>query len=399
MVVVFGVLSFLSYCIPKDAVLDNALISLQIVKKDKEQPPTSRLLFWEKDSFTDGLMLNEAFSGLDSQDPLQESLKNPFYIYHEECGHIAGGILAATGKSDQVGTIYYGRYWHGYVVPLRIALCFLDITGIRIINCVLLWGLSFLLCWYVYKRISFITAIVMILGLAIVGMFTVIPYCMQFSTCFYIMLIGSLMLFVFPSLSSSINKRIIFFFIIGGVTSYFDFLTTPIITIAIPLALVLMINEDKRKIKMIVLLSLSWIAGYGGIWAAKWILATAITDINIIADAVDSIQYRTFTYTAFMKPRGVLLLSMCLVVVVLTGIMIACWLYMKRGNSGLAKNAYLLVIGYFPIIWFLTLQNHSYVHNWFVWRGLFVTFFCWGSIMMNLLLNRSSYKQCIKENI
>ena len=62
---------------------------------------------------------------------------------------------------------------------------------------------------------------------------------------------------------------VLFFLGTGMVTSYVDFLTYPLITFGLPCVLWLMLEKDRQKnaLLLLVQLALAWGIGYAGMWA------------------------------------------------------------------------------------------------------------------------------------
>lgn len=62
---------------------------------------------------------------------------------------------------------------------------------------------------------------------------------------------------------------------IEAATSFFDFLTFPIVSLGIPLVIVIDELADRKfvdKIRSVIILSISWGMGYAEFWALKWVL-------------------------------------------------------------------------------------------------------------------------------
>ena len=175
-------------------------------------------------------------------------------------------------------------------------------------------------------------------------------------------------------------------FATGGFTAYMDFLTVPIITLGFPLAIALLSNKGNHGIKSVFICSIAWFIGYGGIWAAKWILATAFTSSDIIEDAMVQISARTFETNADIV-SGMMhtLLKYDIAGLVLTLSALFLCLFFRKNKTVLKKNIYLALIGSLPLIWYAVLQNHSLIHFWFTWRSLSLTLFCWGMYCLNVI--------------
>lgn len=97
-----------------------------------------------------------------------------------------------------------------------------------------------------------------------------------------------------------------FFLIVGILTSYFDFLTYPIVTLGIPLCCYFLLESDRlwNNIKRLTGFSVSWAIGYAGMWAAKWVIADLTLHTGTIKDAIWSIIGRTEAISGRPRMNG-----------------------------------------------------------------------------------------------
>lgn len=53
-------------------------------------------------------------------------------------------------------------------------------------------------------------------------------------------------------------------------------------------------NKDaiKDQFLLMVRLGIAWVLGYGGTWAAKWVIGTVVLHRSVIADALNTVAYR-----------------------------------------------------------------------------------------------------------
>lgn len=181
------------------------------------------------------------------------------------------------------GNEQYLRYWHGSMSIVRPLLVFFNLQQIYIINAVILAILIATLIIVLLKKKHIDIAITLIIGLVMCWIFTV-PFCLEYIWMFLIMLITSIIAVLIEKKESKLSAL---FFITGMLTCYFDFLTTEIITLFIPLTIVLVIRYKdgrisnlKQGIKFIFKLGMLWSISYVVMWFAKWILASIILKIN-----------------------------------------------------------------------------------------------------------------------
>ena len=86
------------------------------------------------------------------------------------------------------------------------------------------------------------------------------------------------------------------FLLTGILTSYFDFLTYPVVTLGFPLCAYFLLAEResiKKGLQKVIGYSFCWGVGYVGMWALKWIIADVTLHTGTIKDAAWSIIGRT----------------------------------------------------------------------------------------------------------
>ena len=87
------------------------------------------------------------------------------------------------------------------------------------------------------------------------------------------------------------------FFVVGGLATFFDLLTVPIITLGIPLTLLILLQNKqdfniKKSIIEIIKLSILWVIGYVMIFVSKWVIASIILQKDAITVAINQIFFR-----------------------------------------------------------------------------------------------------------
>lgn len=168
----------------------------------------------------------------------------------------------------------YGRYWHGYQTLLRPLLCFFTYSDIRHINMIVQLVLAFgFVCILAEskERVYVIPFFGLYIFLSPVSLFS----SLQYSPCFYIMMLALFGLFLGRRRWTDTGRNYLFL-LAGVLTAYFDFLTYPFITLGVPLIAYLAF-EDRRLVtrqidmrKNMLLYTFSWGIGYVGMWSAKW---------------------------------------------------------------------------------------------------------------------------------
>ena len=181
-----------------------------------------------------------------------------------------------------------------------------------------------------------------------------------------------------------------FFLAAGMLTSYFDFLTYPLVTLGFPLCVYLYLNREsgKRELMHIAAYSAEWGIGYMGFWAMKWILTDILTGSSTISDGLRTILERTQTageasrtagFAEVIKMNGSVYGNRAFGLLIL-GIFI--WLagrsYKRRKTvcrDSIIHAGIILLVALYPFVWFFCTQNHSQEHWIFTCKIFSVTVF------------------------
>lgn len=385
-------LSVIPNYIPEKKIKENLTKSIDTIILDDSKQPFGNIYFFELDNFTDALMLNIAHN-VKSDTPIKSAMENKYFI-NDDFNVISTTKNIINNDYTDATAVNYSRYWHGNQLFLRPILVFTDYCGIRIINYIFLsfmfLYLSFLLCKKGEKKV-----LVSLCASTILFNLWIVPLSMQFSATFYISLLASIVILHIVKKRTGIqNKIILSFIVIGGATSYFDLLTTPLITLGLPLIIytsIININI-KEKIHNIIYCSIAWFLGYSVIWVSKWLIAHFIIgyDIN---DAIYSVIFRASTeYNNFdMSFKGIFdyMINYAptaftfAIILALIFIIFNFILYHKKKRTFI-DNSYLLLIASMPFLWCIVLRNHSIIHCSFVWRVFFISMVAYVLFIANI---------------
>lgn len=368
--------------IPRTAIKDNA-VSVITQIHDEGPYPIVRTPILLLDNFTDCVMCNVVLSCDSSYSLVQKSLLNPVQVSNKG-KVIEETYLWAIGEKEISRKSHYGRYWHGYQVPLTLLLLVTDYNGIRLFNGILYLFLFICTIWLMCKRCGWQLSIAFLVAILMTASPYIAPMSMQFFGCHAIMLIATIIVLL---RKQSSDKDFTIFLTIGACTAFIDLLTTPVITLGVPLACYIAYLRPQRTMRTIALLSLAWVLGYVTLWASKWVIATVITGENVIANALGTVQFRTIgngSYFDALKPIGSLLsmldkynisLSNVIVFTIIIIAIFAMIFIIRRGWKPLKQQLWWLIIGALPLVWYCLLPQHSISHFFFTWRALLVTVF------------------------
>ena len=179
------------------------------------------------------------------------------------------------------------------------------------------------------------------------------------------------------------------FFILGGLTTFFDLLTAPILTLGMPLLCVILLKhrqgiDIKKLIIEIIKVSILWCIAYITIFLSKWIIASIALQKNVIKVAIDSIlfrvngnnEYPTTRFGAIYENLKYLynsaLLFMFIVIVLIWGVVM---IKNKKNIKNMKIIIPVLLVAMYPYIWYFTFAGHSSLHSYFTYRAQAVAIF------------------------
>lgn len=377
---VVGVMALAAtYLVPQSRMKDNAWESAILMHREglgSFMWPTVKMT--QLDGYTDGLMLNTAYTETDDgiRDILLDTRVqvggiNPMESFYE--------MIALENKDYSVET--YGRYWHGYQILWRPLLCFFNYGEIRQINMAIQLALVFAFLYLLFstgEKALVIPFFGMYLFLTPLSLFS----SMQFSPCFYLMLLASMAL---VGLRAHLNdtRRNYLFLLTGILTAFFDLLTYPFVTLGIPLITYLAIDQEcrenwKKSIKDIIFHTISWGIGYVGMWGAKWVAASVLTDENVIMDAVNQVKFRSghyekgrsFATTLWLNFDACNMKSSWVVLICLALLLLVCVIinFRRNGMQVFPVTAWILLVALYPFLWYYLTMHHSSDNSYFTWR-------------------------------
>ena len=391
------ILSIIPNYIPGHIIKKNLDKSIDIIISDDSEQPICNLIFFKLDNFTDALMLNIA-NNVNSNTPLKSAMENKYFT-DDNFDIISTTKNIINNDYDNATSVNYTRYWHGNQLFLRPLLLICDYNGIRIVNCICLSFLFIFLCFLLIKNEQRSIAISLCISIIAMNLW-IVPLSMQFSTTFYISFLASIFLLLMLENKNNMKKNIFqFFIVVGGATSFFDLLTTPLITLGIPLIIYTsVINISIReKIYSVVSCSIAWIIGYSFVWISKWCFAHYIIGYDFY-DAISSIMFRTSTeYNDFdMSLKGIFdfMINHAPIAFYIASILFILFiifnliLYYKK-KSAFIENSFLLLISSMPIIWCIVLRNHSIIHCSFVWRVFIISMVSYILFINNIYLSKN----------
>ncbi|MBR6003284.1 MAG: hypothetical protein IK068_01025 [Lachnospiraceae bacterium] len=295
----------------------------------------------------------------------------------------------------------YSRYWHGYLVWLRLLSVFFSLPEIRIILSLLNLSLFIVGLLLIHEKFGFKVSI---------------PFALMWFSCFSMVTLGSLQFstvslllyagVIFAIKAYNPEKKLLpyaFFLIMGSLVNFFDLLTYPLVTLTVPLVLMCLIDiSEERKTKetflMCIKASVLWCVSYGATWAMKWVLGSIVTHTNVIKNASDTAMYRMLGEEGEAVDRlkvivdnfkAPLLYEYIPVICVIT-VLIA--LILKKGKQVVAITP-LLMLSVYPYIWYEVFCEHSLMHTFFTYRTQMGSIFAIATVSIVVLTGIKATKK------
>ncbi len=284
----------------------------------------------------------------------------------------------------------YTRYWHGYQVFLRPLLVVYQLHQIRYLNMFVFFGVFCLMLFALKKRTGMLSAIAFFLTM-VCAYIVVIPMSMQYMPVFMVTMLAMLLILLRYPFCKRENLPLLFM-IIGMTINFLDLLTTPIVTLCMPLLMCLYLEEKNglkglEAVKIALGCSVAWSMGYSLCWLAKWVLSSIVLKKNIFGEVTGKVQtwaierdhsesrvgsvIRNFNdYFTFHGIR-----TMMFPLLFLALLMVCILLFRYKEKSRWACSGVMLAISLYPYIWYAVLMEHSWLHHWFTFRAQSVTQF------------------------
>lgn len=346
------------------------------------------------DNFTIAIMLNIASH--DDGDAIQRALLGAESRYVEGGDSGDNVSMLADGYYKPANTTYT-RYWHGWLVVLKPLLVFLNLTQIQSLFLFLLFAAASIVVISLarFGRCGPRVALCFSLAIALINLACVgvsLPFAFSFFIAFVACMVVMRLIRRFGPSTSNLG---LLFFVVGALTAYFDFLDTPIVTLGLPLAVLLVSIGDgiekmqwKKLIGLLIVCCATWALGYGLLWVTKWVIATLVTGRDVISEGVGQFENRTGMQTSsseggitfsifdvFRRNFETLLPKWSISVVAVCAVAYVFVFVKTKGRFSKKFTLSMLLVCLLPLVWYIVASNHSYVHYWITYRDLVVSVF------------------------
>ena len=361
------------------------------------------------DNYTDSIIINECYS-IDNADPIfsymsaRKNFKNGLTTKQLEDTH--GELISISSSSTETNydpveelsefldekvntSIEYARYWHGYLPFFRVLLIFFNITEIRIFLLILFLVLLMVLIILLYKKLGAITSFIFAFSLLAYD-YLFVSYSLESSPIFITMMLSCIFLLLF---FEKIKNIYLYIFIVACISNFVDYLTVPLITLAMPLYIYLLLKnkqeklEIKDELKIVINSCIIWGCGYAFTWITKWLIYDVLYNKDLVISAISQVLYRSAPTNILIDGTIFDILAIFifnnaqLFILFILIVTIILFLFYRKHRlcinittfyDYIKKMTPILLISILPIIWYLTLKNHSLLHTHFVYRHMLI---------------------------
>lgn len=347
------------------------------------------------DRYADSILLGIIY-GYDHEHPLTSIMSSSYY--HTDIANENYNLKDAV-YNNLAPNYDYSRYWHGSTAYVKPMLIFFNLRQIYLINAVILIILLMAMIISIVKYISKGAAVCFFISAMAVSIWFV-PFSLEYTWNFFIMIISSLIIMSGYRKTNSQNKLMTVFFVTGSMTAYFDFLTTETLTLLFPLILLVIMEYDAGKLdniksglKACISATILWGIGYISCWLAKWTLASIVLKENAFASAFSNATIRMYgeadNLSKLSQILGAIIRNLsCILpfnhiakngyafcIIFYIGLLMIYYL-VRNDNRSCILPRLLILPAIVPYIRYIVMSNHSYIHYFFTFRAQMSTFFC-----------------------
>lgn len=371
---------------------------------------------YQLDNFSEALIMSHSYF-LDTRSDWKSMIMNPTY---SDGKNPVSSLIEISDNKEMQSNSTRSHYWMGFRIYIRILLSFFNLSQIR--NLIFwIYSLLFITSIFIFKKhigttIAFLYAISILFANP-----TVVAASAQFSCTYIIMFLGILLVSFFYMKKFSYN---FLFLLLGQLTQFFDFYTTPIITWGMPLILVLFLEKRQAQKKSnqpffsyyikITLKSLSiWLCAYLSMWVIKLFLVTLFSQSNgfsifqSVLYYIGAAQRKNVTYyysikEAISKPlrsffSGPQQYFFTIIILFFISSIFYTLIKSFKNKGFIAPEkktlfGVLFFITIIPIIWFAIAKQATATHFWFQSRSLSLSVFSILNMIFLLMPQKNKLK-------
>lgn len=432
-IVICIALLFLTALIPQNALQKNMERSSDYYNNHQLFDHVTDYMFLSRqDNYADCILTNIIYH-IDKNNLVESVLSASYYNPEDE--NVQTSFAYAVGNKVEPD-VDYSRYWHGSMVLLRPLFVIFDIAGVRMVLGILILLMTVWFEILLFKNRYSIFGVCYGVGLMLVSVW-MCAFCVEYAMPFVVMSMELPVLFVLltrayekkdaqnDKVKRDENKldnqkadehkldnrkpEVILWAVLacaGIVTAFVDFLTTETVTFTMAYILYLIVKNRHNQMKPIkeeliclIKSGIVWFASYGLMIALKWVLALAVLGKDAFFNALSQAALRISgdatlgnvpgaeVVSNYERISGALWRNMgciypfkstmsygtSMIFILLVGLIVFSLWYLFREKTKSCINKVLAIVSLLPVMRFLVLNNHSYIHFFFTYRALLVS--------------------------
>ena len=432
-IVICIALLFLTALIPQNALQKNMERSSDYYNNHQTfDHVTDYMFLGRQDNYADCILTNIIYH-IDQNDLVKSILSASYYNPEDE--GVQTSFAYAVGNKVEPD-VDYSRYWHGSMVLLRPLFVIFDIAGVRMVLGILILIMTVWFEVLLFKNHYSVFGVCYGIGLILVSVW-MCAFCVEYAMPFVVMSVELPVLFVLLTRayekedvqndkvkrdehklgnqkadehkSDNFKPEVILWAVLacaGIVTAFVDFLTTETITFTMAYVLYLIVKNRHNQMKPIkeeliclIKSGIVWFASYGLMIALKWVLALAVLGKDAFFNALSQAALRISgdatlgnvpgaeVVSNYERISGALWRNMgciypfkstmsygtSMIFILLVGLIVFSLWYLFREKTKSCINKVLAIVSLLPVMRFLVLNNHSYIHFFFTYRALLVS--------------------------
>lgn len=404
MIILFSALLIVSV-IPKSAIEENCKKSAnQLLKQGEKVYYKSFDRQMYTDNSTDSIMVNIVYS-MDDNNKIESIMKCRRNYTPEVTSMVWGDMLGnlpyhssrfsmvnefyQTTEGIDINSYEYARYWHGYIVLLRPLLVFFDYKEIIVIMYFVLSVLLAILLMNVHRKKGLPAAI------AVLAAFIAVEYLewyqnMQGNYVLLIALISSMIISTGIITRQHLNLLL---FIESGLIAYMDLLTFPLVGFVMPVIIFNLFSEEddncKKRFKLLIGNAVACILGFGLIWLGKLVISDWLINTRVLSLSIQQFRFRLGMYLSSEQLKARMFhrayqkifyygLTIADLIIIIIGTIYGLYCLKKYGPKyyfSSKKIVYYLCM-LVPFVWYTIVLEHSYLHFFFTYRNLLISYMC-----------------------
>ena len=432
-IVICIALLFVTALIPQNALQKNMEKSSDYYNNHQMFDHVTDYMFLSRqDNYADCILTNIIYH-ID-QNNLAESILSASYYNPEDEGVQTSFAYAVGSKVEP--NVDYSRYWHGSMVLLRPLFIIFDIAGVRMVLGILILIMTVWFEVLLFKNHYSVFGVCYGIGLILVSVW-MCAFCVEYAMPFVVMSVELPVLFALLTRayekkdvqndkvkrdehklgnqkadehkSDNYKPEVILWAVLacaGIVTAFVDFLTTETITFTMAYVLYLIVKNRhnqmrtvKEELIFLVKSGIVWLVSYGLMIALKWVLALIVLGKDAFFNALSQAALRISGDATLGNVTGAEVVSdyerisgalwrnigciypfkstmsygTAMIFILLVGLVVFSIWYLFREKAKSCINKVLVMVSLIPVLRFLVLNNHSYIHFFFTYRALLVS--------------------------